>query len=89
MTALGGTAEVRLLRGIPTRLTVDGVSHLLGIHSISPEGQSATIGVHVDGDAVTTLVGVGDSLAVGSRTYVVAEISGGKVVLESQVVASA
>ncbi len=74
-------AEIRLMRGVPTRISSGGTTYLLGIHGVAPDESSATIGVHVNGTGATTGRRVNDPVLVGTVTYDVTHISRRKVTL--------
>ncbi len=76
--------QIRLLRGVPTRIRLDGTTYLLGIHGVAPDESTVKLGVHVDGSGITTQAAVGDAVVVGSLKYVVTQISGHKVTLSRQ-----
>lgn len=73
--------EIRLRRGAPTRIRIDGTSYMLGIHGVAPDTSSVTIGVHIDGTGVTTRHEIDDPVAVGTATYIVTHITGAAVTL--------
>lgn len=73
--------DIHLMRGVPTRISSEGTTYLLGIHGVAPDESSATIGVHVNGTGATTRRTVGDQVTVGTVTYDVTDISASKVTL--------
>lgn len=73
--------EIRLRRGIPTRIRDGSVEYSLGINAVHDGGTSARIGVFVDGTGATVEVEVGSHVSVGPHRYAVSHIDTARVVL--------
>lgn len=73
--------ELRLLRGIPTRVTLAGGELSLGINSVSDDQRQARVSVFSAGRGGSHEVTVGDTVPVGGSSYRVVEITSARVVL--------
>lgn len=73
--------ELRLLRGIPTRVPLAGGELSLGINSVSDDQSRARVSVFSDEGGGSHELAVGSTLPVGAASYRVVEITPARVVL--------
>lgn len=77
-------AEIRLLRGIPTRVTVDAAPFMLGIQAFDSAAHSARVGIYQENQATAVELVVGSAVRLGTVAYTAVDVGTSRVVLRRE-----